>query len=100
MVERTRGGEPDKILTSPSVENPDFSVRDCHASAVRRHHDPLMTGALRNLPIDGWILIATRLIRLFAYGSLSVVLVFYLVGVGLSEREIGTLFTMTLIGDT
>jgi MFS family permease len=59
-----------------------------------------MTSALRSLSTDGWILFATRLIRLFAYGSLSVVLVFYLVGVGLTEREVGTLFTMTLVGDT
>jgi MFS family permease len=59
-----------------------------------------MIGALRNLPPDGWILFATRLIRLSAYGSLSVVLVFYLVGIGLSERDVGTLFTMTLAGDT
>ena len=29
---------------------------------------------------DAWLLFATRFIRLFAYGSLSVVLVFYLVG--------------------
>ena len=48
---------------------------------------------------DAWLLLATRFFRLFAYGSLSVVLVFYLVGVGLSEREVGTLFTMTLAGD-
>jgi MFS family permease len=59
-----------------------------------------MVGTLRNLPTDAWILIATRLIRLFAYGSLSVVLVFYLVGVGLSDRDVGMLFTMTLLGDT
>jgi len=34
--------------------------------------------ALRRLTRDGWLLVATRFIRLFAYGSLSVVLVFYL----------------------
>jgi MFS family permease len=37
---------------------------------------------------------------LFAYGSLSVVLVFYLVGVGLTEPQIGLLLTLTLVGDT
>jgi len=46
------------------------------------------------------LLFATRFVRLFAYGSLSVVLVFYLVGVGLSEPEIGLLLTLTLVGDT
>jgi len=34
--------------------------------------------ALRRLTRDGWLLVATRFIRLFAYGSLSVVFVFYL----------------------
>jgi hypothetical protein len=41
-----------------------------------------------------------RFIRLFAYGSLSVVLVFYLVGLGLSEQQVGVLLTLTLVGDT
>jgi MFS family permease len=58
-----------------------------------------MSGALRGLTADAWVLFATRLIRLFAYGSLSLVLVFYLVGIGLSEQRVGTLFTMTLAGD-
>src|SRR5439155_752220 len=35
-----------------------------------------------------------------AYGSLSVVLVFYLIGVGLSEPQTGLLLTLTLAGDT
>jgi MFS family permease len=39
-------------------------------------------------------------VRLFAYGSLSVVLVFYLIGVGLNEPQAGTLLTLTLVGDT
>ena len=43
---------------------------------------------------------ATRFTRLFAYGALSVVLVFYLVEVGLTESQIGLLLTSTLIGDT
>jgi MFS family permease len=38
--------------------------------------------------------------RLFAYGLVSVVLVFYLVGIGLSESQTGLLLTLTLIGDT
>src|SRR5215208_5052194 len=49
---------------------------------------------------DTWLLLSTRFIRLFAYGSLSVVLVFYLADVGLSELQIGLLLTLTLIGDT
>src|SRR5437764_1678845 len=49
---------------------------------------------------DGRLLFATRFVRLFAYGSLSVVLVFYLVGVSMSETQTGTLLTLTLVGDT
>jgi MFS family permease len=56
-------------------------------------------GALQHLTRDAWLLFATRFIRLFAYGSLSVVLVFYLVAIGLSEPQIGLLLTMTLVGD-
>jgi len=55
---------------------------------------------LRHLTRDAWLLFATRFVRLFAYGSLSVVLVFYLVGVGLSEPQTGLLLTLTLVGDT
>jgi hypothetical protein len=46
------------------------------------------------------LLFLTRFLRLFAYGSLSVVLVFYLVGLGLSEVQTGMLLTLTLVGDT
>jgi MFS family permease len=56
--------------------------------------------ALTLLTRDAWLLFATRFIRLFAYGSLSVVLVFYLIGLGLSPSETGLLLTLTLAGDT
>src|SRR5262245_25481468 len=46
------------------------------------------------------LLFATRVVRLFAYGALSVVLVFYLIDVGLSELQTGVLLTLTLLGDT
>jgi MFS family permease len=54
----------------------------------------------RSFPTDGRLLFATRFTRLFAYGFLSVVLVLYLAEVGLTEWEIGTLLTLTLLGDT
>ena len=56
-------------------------------------------GALRTLPDDGWLLFVTRFVRLFAYGSLSVILVFYLVGLGLTEAQAGLVLTLTLVGD-
>jgi MFS family permease len=55
---------------------------------------------LRQLTGVAWLLFATRFIRLFAYGGVSVVLVFYLVGLGLSEPQTGLLLTSTLLGDT
>ena len=54
---------------------------------------------LQGLTRDGWLLFVTRFLRLFAYGSLSVILVFYLVSLGLTETQTGLLFTLTLIGD-
>lgn len=59
-----------------------------------------MLTTLRDLTSDGWLLFATRSIRLFAYGGLSVVLVFYLVSLGLTESDVGLLLTVTLLGDT
>src|SRR6202043_3102066 len=59
-----------------------------------------MPEALKVLTRDAWMLFATRFIRLFAYGSLSVILVFYLIGLGLNESQTGLLLTLTLIGDT
>jgi MFS family permease len=56
--------------------------------------------ALRSLSRDGWMLFATRAVRLFAYGLVSIVLVFYLVAQGLSEAAVGALLTLTLVGDT
>ncbi len=55
---------------------------------------------MRKLPADGRLLFLTRFIRLFSYGALSVVLVFYLTGLGLSESQTGLLLTLTLLGDT
>jgi MFS family permease len=49
---------------------------------------------------DGKLLFITRSIRLFSYGMLAVVLVFYLTGLGLSESQTGLLLTLTLAGDT
>jgi MFS family permease len=51
------------------------------------------------LTTDGSILFGTRIIRMFAYGFLSVVLVLYLVQLGLSPGLIGLLLSLTLIGD-
>lgn len=48
---------------------------------------------------DVTILFTTRIIRLFCYGFLSVVLALYLIQIGMSEKVIGLLFSLTLAGD-
>jgi len=60
----------------------------------------MFPGAFRVLTRDGHLLFLTRFLRLFAYGSLSVVLVFYLIGLGLNASQTGLLLTLTLVGDT
>jgi MFS family permease len=67
--------------------------------AILTQNETVLT-ALRTLDADGRLLFATRFVRLFAYGALSVVLVLYLVGLGLSESDTGMLLTATLLGDT
>ncbi len=66
----------------------------------RREGQRLDGNPLKDLTHDGRLLFLTRFIRLFAYGALSVVLVFYLTGLGLSESQTGLLLTLTLAGDT
>ncbi len=56
-----------------------------------------MNGRTRGYDVA--VLFATRIIRLFCYGFLSVVLALYLAQVGLREQQIGLLFTLTLAGD-
>ena len=51
--------------------------------------------SLNDIPL----LFSTRIVRLFCYGFLSVVLALYLAEAGLTEQQIGLLFTLTLAGD-
>jgi MFS family permease len=48
---------------------------------------------------DITLLFSTLILRLFAYGFLSVVLALYLAEAGLSEAKIGLLLSLTLAGD-
>jgi MFS family permease len=49
--------------------------------------------------MDITLLFCTRITRLFCYGFLSVILALYLIEIGLTESQIGLLFTLTLVGD-
>ncbi|OFZ22037.1 MAG: MFS transporter [Bdellovibrionales bacterium GWB1_55_8] len=46
------------------------------------------------------LLFFSRGLRLFGYGAVSIILMLYLLEVGLSEKEVGLLFSLTLLGDT
>ncbi|MGE5861396.1 MAG: MFS transporter [Ignavibacteria bacterium] len=48
---------------------------------------------------DFYLLFGGRILRMFAYGSISVVLILYLSEIGLNDYQIGLLLTLTLIGD-
>lgn len=55
--------------------------------------------ALTTLAPDGRILFSTRMVRMFAYGFLAIVLGLYLEQVGLNQDQIGLLLSWTLLGD-
>jgi MFS family permease len=57
------------------------------------------SGNGKSMQRDIRLLFTTRIIRLFCYGFLSVVLALYLSVAGLTEQQIGLLFTFTLAGD-
>lgn len=63
-------------------------------------HGPGLVASLRGLDRDGRLLFATRVLRMFGYGFLAVVLVLYLAALGLDGFAIGVLLTLTLVGDT
>jgi MFS family permease len=61
--------------------------------------------SLRGLDRNGRLLFATRVLRMFGYGFLAVVLVLYLAALGLDAVwspavTIGLILTLTLVGDT
>src|SRR5438046_4657777 len=74
--------------------------RHCSAKSRPAHLWHSRYSLFRVLTRDGWLLFLTRYTRLFAYGALSVVLVFYLTSLGLSTSQTGVLLTLTLVGDT
>src|SRR2546422_10451946 len=62
--------------------------------------DAGLMASLRGLDRDGRLLFATRVLRMFGYGFLAVVLVLYLAALGLDAGLIGAILTLTLLGDT
>ncbi|MBI3747891.1 MAG: MFS transporter [Chloroflexi bacterium] len=62
--------------------------------------DAGLAASLRGLDANGRLLFAMRILRMFGYGFLAVVLVLYLAALGLDPLTIGIVLTLTLVGDT
>ncbi len=77
-----------------------FKLERSRQKALPSMLSDLQSGVKGILNQDARFLFLTRFTRLFAYGALSVVLVFYLTGIGLTESQVGMLLTLTLLGDT
>ena len=58
--------------------------------------DAGLVASLRGLDRDGRLLFTTRVLRMFGYGFLAVVLVLYLDALGLDAPTIGVVLTLTL----
>jgi MFS family permease len=73
--------------------------------AIPEHQEPKVSSSilalevLKQLPFDGLILFKAKMLRMFSFGMLSVILTLYLSEIGLSETGIGTLFSLTMLGD-
>ena len=61
--------------------------------------DGSLIASLRGLDRDGRTLVAIRVLRMFGYGFLAVVLVLYLDAAGFEPVAIGAILTLTLVGD-
>lgn len=62
--------------------------------------DAGLVASLRGLDPNGRLLFLTRVLRMFGYGFLAVVLVLYLAALGLDALTIGAILTLSLLGDT
>jgi MFS family permease len=82
--------KPTSLIQTICFLNMVVSIRTRYARATQPPGTQLM-----DIPL----LFATRIIRLFCYGFLSVILALYLAEAGFKESQIGLLFTLTLAGD-
>lgn len=61
--------------------------------------DELGLRALAHAPRDTYIILLTRTLRMFAYGSSTLILALYFSALGHSDPQIGLFMTLTLVGD-
>src|SRR6266550_3878121 len=84
-------------MKSPRSGESSRSEKGCSTKSRPVHLWHSRYSLFRVLTRDGWLLFLTRCTRLFAYGALSVILVFYLTSLGLSTSQTGVLLTLTLV---
>ncbi|HEY7969077.1 MAG TPA: MFS transporter, partial [Candidatus Limnocylindrales bacterium] len=88
-------------MTQPIGTSADGSP--AHPPSHRASPEPVdasLVASLRGLDRDGRLLFTTRVLRMFGYGFLAVVLVLYLAAIGIDPGPIGLILTLTLLGDT
>jgi MFS family permease len=66
---------------------------------IERIYDDLADSILVSSSRDIHLILISRFLRMFAYGSATLILAFYLEAFGFSDNWIGLFFTLTLIGD-
>ena len=69
------------------------------ASLRARASAELGIASLFNSPRDTKLLCLQRFVRLFAYGSTTLILALFLASIGISDARIGLFMTLTLLGD-
>ncbi len=74
-------------------------AKDGIASLPGRAAKEVGLAALYDSSKDAKLLILQRFVRLFAYGSSTLILALYLSALGISDTKIGLFMTLTLVGD-
>jgi MFS family permease len=80
-------------------ENGDHQSNTRLNTMFQRAKDELGFTTLAKAPSDVHVLLLTRSIRMFAYGSTTLILAIYFSSLGFSDFRIGLFLTLTLVGD-
>ena len=62
-------------------------------------HRELGIATIASAPSDTYFLLASRFVRMFAYGSSTLILALYLSALSHSDTKIGLFMSLTLLGD-
>ena len=82
-----------------SIDEPNSPTPPRTQSSCQWISDVLALEVLRSLERDAQICVLCKMIRMFSFGFLAVMLVIYLVNLNFDMEDIGLMFTLTLLGD-